>query len=74
MTEIKMLGDIIQKDLDEMNERIDDITIINEDMGEDDGDYDVSVMERNGMVDMKMYMEKVLNLIRLCGCELMEVN
>ena len=59
----EMLGEIIQKDLDEINERIDDYTIHNEELGEDDDDYDVCVMERNGLIDMKMYMEKILNLI-----------
>ena len=59
----EMLGEIIQKDLDEMNKRIDDITIHNEELGEDDGEYDVSFMEREKMIDMKMYMEKILNLI-----------
>ena len=62
MTEIKMLKDIIQKDLDETNEKIDDYTN-NEELSEDHPYHNVCVMKRNGMVDMKMYMEKILNLI-----------
>ena len=59
--EMKLLKEIINNDLVSLVKKINDYK---DDMvDENDEDYPVCSMEINGMVDKKLYMEGLLNLI-----------